>query len=141
MSHTILENARAYRKALDDYIADIKDAPQKINEHTEIIRPWTPAVYKAGDVRSENGIPYKCAQGHDSTDNPNWTPSLEPALWFQYHGTTPETARPFVAPTGAHDMYQADEYMIWTDGKIYKCITDTAYTPEQYEQAWKLIEA
>lgn len=138
MSH-IFDEARAYRRALDAYIEEIKESPRSINTHVTILRVWTPGVYNVGDVRLENGIPYKCAQSHDSTANPAWSPSQQPALWYQYHGTTPETARPFIAPTGAHDMYQADEYMIWTDGNIYRCVVPTTYNPEQYAQAWELV--
>ena len=135
---SIFTEARAYRRALDEHIEEIKGSPKSINTNVTILREWTPGVYTIGDVRVENRIPYKCAQAHDSTANPEWSPSNSPALWYQYHGTSQETARPFIAPTGAHDMYQADEYMIWTDGNIYRCITPTTYTPEQYAQAWEL---
>ena len=46
------------------------------------------------------------------------------------------TARAWVQPTGAHDIYRAGEYMIWTDGQVYKCLSDTAYSPGEYGQAW-----
>ena len=136
----IVEQARACRKALDEYVADITEIPQKINEHTAIIRPWKPAVYKVGDVRVADNIPYKCVQAHNSTDNPDWTPANVPALWMQYHGTTPETARPWIQPSGAEDIYRADEYMIWTDGKTYKCKSPTNFDPTQYAQAWEVVE-
>ena len=54
------------------------------------------------------------------------------------HGTSPATARPFVQPTGAHDMYHAGEYMIWTDGKTCRCKSDTAYSPADYAAAWEM---
>lgn len=34
--------------------------------------------------------------------------------------------------TGAHDMYKAGEYMIWTDGIIKKCLRDTNFSPTEY---------
>lgn len=40
-------------------------------------------------------------------------------------------------PTGAHDMYKAGEYMIWTDGTVKKCVQDTNFSPEDYPQAWE----
>lgn len=58
---------------------------------------------------------------------------------MQYHGTTPESARPWIAPTGAHDMYKAGEYTIWTDDKTYKAKMDTAYSPADYPQAWEEV--
>ena len=33
---------------------------------------------------------------------------------------------------GAHDMYKAGEYMIWTDGTVKKCLRDTNFSPDEY---------
>ena len=52
--------------------------------------------------------------------------------------TSAETARAWVQPTGAHDIYRAGEYMIWTDGQVYKCLSDTAYSPGEYAAAWEV---
>lgn len=54
------------------------------------------------------------------------------------NGKTPETARPFVPVQGAHDMYRAGEYMIWTDGLVYHCKLDTSFSPEDYAPAWEV---
>ena len=109
-----------------------------INSVTALIRMWKPGAYVIGDVRAEGGVPYKCVQAHDSTANPDWVPSAYPALWMQYHGTSRETARAWVAPAGAHDMYKQGEWMIYTDGKLYECLSDTAYSPTDYAQAWRV---
>ena len=37
-------------------------------------------------------------------------------------------------------MYHAGEYMVWEDDKVYKCLLDTVYSPEEYAQAWQVIE-
>lgn len=50
----------------------------------------------------------------------------------------PETAQDWIAPSGAHDQYEAREYMVWTDGNTYLCKQATVYTPEEYAQAWEL---
>lgn len=126
----------AVRRALDGLVTKIADSPAEIDENLVAIRPWAPGAYAVGDVRLHVGIPYKCIQAHDSTVNPVWTPDVVPTLWMQYHGTTPDTARPWVAPTGAHDMYRAGEYMIWTDGARYRCAQDTVYSPADFPQAW-----
>ena len=39
--------------------------------------------------------------------------------------------------TGAHDIYKAGEYMIWTDGSVKKCVQDTNFSPTEYPQAWE----
>ena len=60
---------------------------------------------------------------------------------MQYHGTSPETARPWVVPTGTHDMYRAGEYMVWTDGQTYRCRQDTNFSPEDLPGAWEAVTA
>lgn len=129
---------RAIRAIIDDKIEEAAaQGAAKINVVAALVRPWKPGVYAVGDVRAEDGMPYKCVQAHDSAANPDWKPSATPALWMQYHGTSRETARAYVAPTGAHDMYLAGEWMIYTDGKYYECRADTAYSPADLPSAWR----
>lgn len=126
----------AMRKALDGYVVKIADSPAEINENTAAIRPWKPGVFAVNDVRMHKGIPYKCVQAHDSTGNTAWTPDAAASLWMQYHGTSKATARAYIAPTGAHDVYKAGEWMVYTDGLAYPCLSDTAYSPDAYPAAW-----
>lgn len=123
------------RKCLDGLVTKIAEAPAEVNDNMAAIRIWTPAAYSVGDVRLYDGNPYKCRQAHDSTQNHAWTPAVA-SLWIQYHGTSRETARPWVAPTGAHDMYKAGEWMIWTDGRAMECAVSTIYSPDDYPDAW-----
>ena len=125
------------RKILDKYYPFILENPVAINEAIEGMRLWTPGVYAVSDVVRYNNIPYKCVQTHDSTNNSEWTPPSTPALWMEYHGTSKETARNWIAPTGAHDIYKQGEWMIFTDGKYYECLNDTAYSPTDYSSAWR----
>lgn len=129
----------AYRMAMDAAVEAAREDTAAINRVATLVRPWKPGAYAVGDVRVYGGIPYRCVQAHDSSANPGWTPDATPALWMQYHGTTPETARPWVAPAGAHDMYRAGEYMIWTDGQMYKCLQNTDFSPAEYAQAWEAV--
>lgn len=138
MFEEYLEKARAMRKAADSLIGKIADNTAEVNENVDVIREWTQGVYKVNDVRKQNDAPYKCIQPHDSRLNPSWNPTVT-SHWIQYHGTSPETARDFVHPTGAHDMYLKDEYMIWTDGTIQRAKMDTAYSPAEYAQAWEIV--
>ena len=80
---------------------------------------WAAGAYQVGDIRNAKGQ----------------------TCWSSLPGETPETARPWVAPQGAHDMYKAGEYMVYTDGKTYKCLSDTNFSPEDYPQAWEAAEA
>lgn len=135
-----LENyLKKIRAALDKHVINISSDTKEINEYAEILRKWTPGNYVVGDVRVYDGIPYKCIQAHDSTGNETWNPSVA-SLWMQYHGTSVGSARPWVAPTGAHDMYLAGEYMIWTDGSTYKCLSNTNFSPADYPSAWERIK-
>lgn len=103
-----------------------------------LFRPWMPGKYTAGDICTYNGQVYKCAEpGHVSTWNPDWTPEAYRALWIPYHSTSAKWAKPYIQPEGAHDMYKAGEYMVYTDGKTYLAKEDTSYSPEEYPQAWE----
>lgn len=125
------------RRAMDALVGKIAENTEEVNAYTAAVREWKEGAYVVGDVRMYQGAPYKCVQAHDSTGNHAWSPENAPAIWMQYHGTSRETARAWVAPSGAHDMYRAGEWMIWTDGATYECLTDTTYSPDQYAQAWK----
>lgn len=103
---------------------------------------WAPGKYVVGDIRNSGGQTWECFQAHDNAIYPDIDPN-NPAwftFWRPLHGISPETARPFVAVQGAHDMYRAGEHMIWTDGSVYRCDQDTAYSPEEYGQAWTAVQ-
>lgn len=128
------------RGSLDNLVAKIVDVPAEINGNMYAIKMWEPGPFTAGDtntppdVRMHLGNPYKCRQSHDSTGNPGWNPVDAPALWVHYHGTTPETARPFVAE--GHNPYMKGEYCTEND-KTYCCNTaNTIHAPSVYPQAW-----
>ena len=103
---------------------------------------WAPGNHKSGDIRNAGDQTWECFQDHDNAVYPDIKPG-SPAwftFWRPLHGKSPETARPFVPVQGAHDMYRAGEYMIWTDGTIQKCKQDTNYSPADYPQAWEVVE-
>ena len=100
---------------------------------------WQPDIYSVGDVRTDpdTGYPYECILAHDSEVNTSWT-IKERTLWKPWHSRYADYALPWEQPTGAHDMYLTGEYMIWTDKKVYKCLKNTNFSPEEYAQAWKI---
>ena len=104
---------------------------------------WAPGSYRVGDIRNAKDQTWECFQAHDNSTYPDINP--DNAAWFTFwrplHGKSPETARPFTPVQGAHDMYRAGEYMIYTDGLTYKCLSDTNFSPEEYEQAWEVQNA
>ena len=100
---------------------------------------WVEGKHEIGEIYNAEGQTWECYQSYDNAVYPDIKP--DNSAWFTFnrplHGKSPETARPFVKPMGAHDMYRVGEYMIWTDGAVYKCVTDTVYTPEEYAMAWE----
>lgn len=142
MDSTFNALAAALRRIKREVIAAAPTAaPDDVIADAALLRPWTPGDYAAGDVRVQDGYPYKCCQAHDSTDNPDWDPATNRALWVPYHATTAKWALPYAAPTGAHDAYQDGEYMVWTDGQIYRCNTDnTVWGPDTLPGAWEVVQ-
>ena len=94
--------------------------------------------HEVGEVAThlETGYPYECMTAYDGSVQQDWTIDNR-TLWKPWHSRKKEYALPWEQPTGAHDMYKAGEYMIWTDGTVKKCIQDTNFSPDEYHQAWE----
>lgn len=101
---------------------------------------WSEGQHTVGEVYTARGQVWECIQAYDNAVYPDIVP--DGAAWGTFHrplhATTPEQARPFVQPTGAHDIYKAGEYMT-LDGTLYKCLQDTAYSPAEYAGAWEVM--
>lgn len=106
-----------------------------------LFEAWKEDNYEVGDVRTDpkTGYPYECITQHDGISNPEWTIKNR-TLWKPWHSKSLEYALPYEAPTGAHDMYKTGEFMIFTDGKVYKALQDTNFSPTEYAQAWEVQE-
>lgn len=106
---------------------------------------WTPGNHTVGEVYNAAGQTWECFQNYDNAVYPDIKPGE--AAWFTFnrplHGKTRETARPFVHPTHAEDIYRYSEWMIWTDGLPYECIAEngTNFSPEEYPGGWRRDEA
>lgn len=103
-----------------------------------------PQKREVGDLVNYAGQTYECIQAHDEAVYPDINPN-NTQTWHTFykplHGKSKETARPWEKPQyGTTDMYLKDEYMVYTDGKTYKCLSDTVYSPEEYSKAWKAQE-
>lgn len=112
----------------------------EVIQNRVMCKAWAAGSHKVGEVYEANGQIWQCIQSYDNGVYPDIVPGGSDWGTFHkpYHGTTAETAMPWVAPTGAHDMYLTGEYMIWTDGLVYKCLSSTAYSPEDYGDAWEV---
>ena len=99
-----------------------------------LLLEWSAGAHTVGEVYTADGQVWECYQAYD-----NIKPGA--AAWYTFnrplHGTSRETARYFVQPTGAHDIYHAGEWAIH-GGKMCRCTQDTAYSPTDYPQAWEV---
>lgn len=132
-------DAIAYRAAIDRAAAAAATDTERITISV-LYSDWTAGTHTVGEIYNAGGQTWECFAAYDNATYPDVNP--DNAAWRTFnrplHGTSPATARPFAQPTGAHDMYHAGEYMIWTDGKTYRCKSDTAYSPEDYAEAWEV---
>lgn len=117
----------------------IESDDQKIRA-SGLYESWSPGRHQAGEIYNAGDQTWECFQDYDNDVYPDINP--EGPAWYTFnrplHGTSPETARPFVPVQGSHDLYRDGEYMVWTDGKTYRCKQDTAYSPEEYDAAWEV---
>lgn len=140
----------AIREFWDDIMASIPTSTEaefnenadQVNIATIAARVWLAGTaeksrhYERGDIRVDpaDGVPYWAMHSHDSVPGQELQPSITPSIWTHCHGTTPETARPFVAE--GHNPYQAGHYCT-EDGKVYCCNTaNIIHAPSVYAQAW-----
>ncbi len=101
---------------------------------------WEEGQHAAGELYTARGQVWECIQAYDNAVYPDIVPGG--TVWGTFHrplhATRPDTARPWVQPTGAHDIYKAGEYMT-LDGVLWKCLQDTAYSPAEYAAAWEAV--
>lgn len=138
MEYALLESTAAMVKLM---MADRK--PETDDEKIQVgaLWPeWTAGSHTAGEVFTVAGEPWEVFQSYDNAVYPDIAPGN--SAWFTFnrplHGTSRETARYFVQPTGAHDIYKAGEWMIF-GGKFYECTQNTAYSPADYAPAWQVM--
>ena len=146
------EEAAAVRMQIESvYAASDMDADGRISNRN-LAPLWKPGNHKTGEVfRTHSGDDlgpeweqvWKVYQNYDNSVYPDIAPGQSAWLTFNipYHGTTPETALPFVPGQPAHAIYHVGEYMIFTDGYTYKCKQDTTYSPSEYAAAWEKVSA
>ena len=118
-----------------------------------LVEDWAPGDHKVGEIcNTRNGVhgdgigweqTWECFQAYDNAVYPDIAPGNE--AWYTFerplHGKSAETARPFVAPRGSHDIYRVGEHMVWTDGTVRRCLRDTSFGPDGEPDAWETVEA
>lgn len=119
----------------------LSDTDDKRIRASGLYREWAPGEHRAGEHYNAEGQTWECFADYDNAVYPDVRPGE--AAWHTFnrplHGTSPETARPFVPVRGSHDLYRAGEYMTWTDGGMYRCLKDTNFSPEDYPAGWETV--
>jgi len=117
--------------------AEFNASAAAINENAAAIRVWVAGrSYNRTDIRIDpaDGVPYWALHTHSSVEGAELQPSLTPTIWAHCHGTTLETARPFVAE--GHNPYMAGHYCT-ENGAVFVCIqNNTVHAPSVLPQAW-----
>ena len=118
----------------------VEDAETKLAV-SGLFETWAAGKYETGDLCNYAGQTYECTQAHDNAEYPDIVPENVQTwhtFWKPLHGKSATNARPWAKPQfGTTDMYLAGEYMVYTDGKTYKCLSDTVYSPQEYAKAWE----
>lgn len=114
---------------------------EKINTNAAAFRVWrSDADYVRGDVRIDpaDGVPYWAMHNHGISTGHICQPSLTPTMWTHCHGTTPETARPFIAE--GHNPYMTGHYC--TEGDVVaRCKQDNVvHAPSVLPTAWEVVK-
>lgn len=129
------------RTAFSQQVAEMDD--DVILQCSGLADTWEPGKHEIGDVYNAGDQTWECFQAYDNSVFPDIKPG-DPS-WYTFnrplHGKSKATARPFVPVQGSHDMYRTGEYMVYTDGKTYRCKSDTNFSPDDYAEAWEVESA
>lgn len=138
MRNDLVDQARAIRAATLTASASVTTDDGRL-QISALYPPWSAGEHAKDDIYNATGQTWECFQTYDNAAYPDVRPGS--AAWYTFnrplHGRSPGTAREFVQPAGAHDMYHAGEYTIYA-GSLYLCKQDTAYSPTDYPAAWEV---
>ena len=143
MTETVLDalTAAVYLSRLQ-LAGETVDTDDKRLRASGLYPEWTPGAHSVGEHYNATGQTLEVFTAYDNAVYPDIRPGE--AAWYTFnrplHGTSPETARPWVKPQhGTTDIYHAGECMIWTDGTIHRCLRDTNFSPEEYPADWEIV--
>ena len=143
------EQFAAMRAIMDKVVAAIPMSSESefntsasvINENSAAIRVWVRLTgYKRGDLRVSpvDGVPYWAMHDHTSVEGAELEPSVSQTIWAHCHGTTPETARLFVAE--GHNPYNEGHYCK-ENAMVYRCKQNgIVHAPSVLPSAWEAVE-
>ncbi len=114
------------------------ETADEIIQCTALYPEWEPGVHTAGEVFLLNGDPWAVLAGYDNAAHPDIAPGETAWATFNipYHGTTRETARAWIKPDNATDIYKVGEWCVF-DGKYYVSKRGTNFSPTEYPADWE----
>ena len=114
------------------------ETADEIIQCTALYPEWEPGVHTAGEVFLLDGDPWKVLAGYDNAEHPDIAPGETAWATFNipYHGTTRETARAWIKPDNATDIYKVGEWCVF-DGKYYVSKRGTNFSPTEYPADWE----
>ena len=114
------------------------ETADEIIQCTALYPEWEPGVHTAGEVFLLNGDPWAVLAGYDNAAHPDIAPGETAWATFNipYHGTTRETARAWIKPDNATDIYKVGEWCVF-GGKYYVSKRGTNFSPTEYPADWE----
>lgn len=99
---------------------------------------WEPGKHETGEIFLLDGAPCKVLAAYDNATHPDIVPGGTAWGTFNipYHGRTRQTARAWVKPNNATDIYQVGEWCVF-DGKYYVSKRGTDFSPAEYPADWE----
>lgn len=99
---------------------------------------WEPGKHTVDEIFTVGGDPWKVYQSYDNAVYPDIAPGETAWATFNipYHGTTRQTARAWVKPNNATDIYKVGEWCVF-GGKYYVSKRGTDFSPTEYPADWE----
>ena len=107
------------------------------SEHTDLFLPWaTSTSYAIGDLRSYEGILYKCLQAHTSQDD--WTPDISSSLWKSL-SINESGIQEWSQPISSADAYNTGDEVMYKGVHYRSVIDNNVWSPTDYPQGWEVV--
>ena len=143
---SLIDEARRLRKNWQALLP-ANDNTKVINAE-ELCDEWVAGSMEAAVHYETNmyykykGQVYRCVQTHDNHGESGCEPDVAASLFSIAHTKDKANPKPFVQPTGAHDVYMKDEVCLFEiDGIMKLCtskVDNNAYSPSDYAQNWTI---
>jgi chitodextrinase len=116
---TLIELARKLRPLIEKASASLDDVDAL--DGVQLFPVWSPAgVYAAGERVSNNGILYRCLQGHTAQET--WNPVDAPSLWAKVLIPDPDVIPAWEQPDSTNPYMKGDK--VTHNGKTWTSDVD-----------------